>query len=115
MKITNQQIDAIVSETMRKENLRVNNEKDKLKEDTRIVAEARKYLSLIEKIPLDIRKSIYGFYDINLDKIVNAIIAAKKLTIPYKLNHSELRNKIIIASIDSKDIEELKSKLKIEI
>lgn len=115
MKITNQQINAIVSEAIRKENLRVSNENNKLREDTRIVAEARKYLSLIEKIPLDIRKSIYGSYGINLDNIVNAIIAAKKLTIPYELNYSEIRNKIIIASIDSKDIEELKSKLKIEI
>lgn len=114
MKLTNQQIDAIVNEAIGANSVAINEEKDKIRNDKKVISEAEKYMTILEKIPNDIRNIVYNLRSITKDTFIQAITSKieRKVTV---LNSNKLRNKIIIASIDSKDIEELKSKLKIEI
>lgn len=119
MKLSNDQINALVTQAQIVNNEKIKKDNDKLRAANKLSVEreAKKYVELLNKIPKDLRNSI-GLYDGNivLSNIIEKVYKIKNIKSNMQvLDHQKLKNEIIIASIDSSDLNELKSKLTIEI
>lgn len=111
MKLSNPQIRAIIDEVAKKEQVKLDADYKKAKdamtkEKTPV---AKKYFATYNALPADLRKHLSPY-----DRVTEATILHSLVTIEKKsFNRSELESKIILASIDSADLEELKMKLKL--
>lgn len=111
MKISNQQIDSLVSAILSKNREDRDNEIKLLKSDKKIIELARKYTSYLNKIPKEIRSSCY--IDKDESRFINALAESKKLKTK-TLSFDTVKNSIIIASIEVTSLDELKKKLKFD-
>jgi hypothetical protein len=116
MKLTKQQIQALAKEIHDElKQIAVDeHEKEKQKAEKEITRLTKKYVTAYKKLPKNFTKIIFGFNDylsnLDLEKhVFNKLMNEKVKPKTIKLN--EIENKIIIASIDSKDLEELKKKI----
>lgn len=115
MKLTNQQIDALVAQKAA-EFAEANKKEDK-PVDKKLVALAEKYTKLLAQIPLKILENI-GYSRISsvskkdFLRILTNLEPDKEDVKPIvRFDSNAYRNKILIASIDSKNLAELNSKL----
>jgi hypothetical protein len=104
MKLSQTQINAIVSK-IREEAHKVRNKRiDELKKDPKVNKEADKIFKQVQDIPLKIRKDIYAL-DIKRDRIVNILIDTSAA--PTVRSASDIANDIILKSIDAEDLDSL--------
>lgn len=112
MKLSNQQIEAIVNSVKAETNKKIAKEEADIKARKDVQQEAKKYFNLLQTIPAEVRKVAY--IDKNLNYLIEGVVSMKKLyPKTKKVSADELKHKIILASIDSETIEELKNKLDI--
>lgn len=120
LKLTKQQIDAIINTVSSKRDLEIKNENEILykKEENRIKEELVKFEEKYDKID----KSILKIFEMGYRNSKKEIISRFKESIfKYKkselkpINKESLRNSIILESINAKDLNELCKKLKINI
>ncbi len=113
MKLSNQQIEAIITNICSKQNLIIVAEKNAIRKDKKIISEAKKYFDILNQIPKDVR--IRTYIDKTLSQFIEYVIETRKIKPKTsEIKRSELTNKIILASIDAKSLIELKTKLNIE-
>ena len=113
MKLSNQQINAIVFELSKESALRKENEaaKDALYKDKKIISDGKKFYKKYMEIPSEISNEVF-FNSKKTEKdfiraVVNYVFKPKKC----KVTDKELRQLIIIESIDCKNIDELRKKV----
>lgn len=111
MKISGQQIDCLVMAAVAKSKEARDLEIKAIKRDKKLIALAKKYTKILNQIPKDIRVSMY--IDKEEYRFINALVEKHKLKTNI-LNFQEVKNKIIIASIEVESLEELKRKLKLD-
>lgn len=111
MKLSNPQIQAIINEVAKKEQVKLDDDYKKSKDalTKEKIPIAKKYFTMYNALPNDLRKHISPYDRVTEKSILNSLVGIEKKS----FNRSELENKIILASIDSNDLEELKKKLKI--
>ena len=111
MKLTNQQIEAVISNVREIEETKFEKEyKEKKDKETKAKAPlAKKYYQMYKSLPVELQKHFSPYDRISESSILNSLVKVEKKTFQTK----ELRNKIILASIDAASLEELKMKLKL--
>lgn len=111
MKLSNQQIDALVAMIAKKQNAKHKVENDKKIEAARKknIVQAKQLMKFYETIPKELRGAMYRNNPLNergmvdwLSKDIDTKCASK----------DEIRNEILIASIDAQTLDQLKLKLK---
>lgn len=111
MKLSNPQINAIINEVAKTEQVKLDADYKKSKEA--LVKEktpvAKKYFALYNALPADLRKHLSPYDRVTEKGILDSLVKIDKK----QYNRSELESKIILASIDANDLEELKKKLKL--
>jgi hypothetical protein len=108
MKLSNQQIDAIIETQSAKLTKQKADISSKLKDNIKLKKEAKRWAEYIAKIPDNIIPQYNKPKEESiLIKLVAEVMAINNINLPT----SDLRNKLIIASIDSKDMAELQEKL----
>ena len=107
----NTQINAIIEQVERVEQPKLTAQFKKELHDTkkRMAPIAKKYYSAFQQLPAELRKFLSPYDKVSEEKILDYLVKVDKKYFDTK----ELRSKIIIASIDSGDIEDLKKKLNI--
>lgn len=113
MKLTNQQIDAIIENVCSKNKAQREAEKEAIRNNKEVITEAKKYYALIQKIPKNIRQ--YAYIDKDLHTLIHGVIRAKKLKPTTKeIDRNQLRTNIILKSIDCSTLDDLKKKLNLK-
>lgn len=112
MKLTNQQIDALLNNVEKQKKLEYQKEYDlKVKENNiKNKKEITSLLKTYEKIPKILKDLMYYNKNLSEKTITDSLNKIEKKS----FDKSDLKNQIIIASIDSKDMEELQKKLSIK-
>lgn len=117
MKLTNQQLGAII-DTLEK-NHELNHKKQWEEKDKQneldAVEKAKKLMKIYQKLPkelIDAIKGLYGGQQLTESRLAEKI--KKRGTIP-KFERKTILNKVLIASIDCKNIEELQKKLNVKL
>ena len=113
MKLTNQQIDALVEQEAQ-----VFKEANKEKVNPvnkKLVVLANKYAKILKQIPEDVLDEFHYTRIANIDedsflKVLQNL--DEEYVKPVVFDKNAYRNKILVASIDAKDLAELNSKLK---
>lgn len=126
MKLSNQQIDSLVSkaDSKRREEIRIEQEKLKKSVEKDVKKAIEEATKILEKLPTELKeivkkhcssynnpgfKNVYGTIESNIqDK------ALKQCKLDY-LNTNQLRQDIILATIDAVDLKDLCTKLKLEL
>lgn len=113
MKLTDQEITAIACKVHNKKkeeyNKSTNIEREKQRKKHTI--EARKYVKLLNQLP----NYLTNYITRNEKSVLNAIINNQcNSIIQMKESLGDIKNDIILALIDTKDLNELKKKLKID-
>lgn len=115
MKLSNQQIDALVSRVCDKKEDGSAYEAIKLRlmKDPKNIALAKKYASAIGSIPERVRRSMY----INKTNWNDFLLHIIKPKLPHQkeVSRQDIRNKILIASIESETLDQLQKKLRIKL
>lgn len=113
MKLSNNQIRAIIDQIASKEQIKLDADYKKEKDAILKIKKplAKKYFALYSKLPLELKKLLKNYDGISESSILDSITNVKIK----RFDRNDMYNKIIIASIDSKDLDELKKKLKISI
>ena len=111
MKLSNQQIDSIVSSVIRKQRQEQEKELSAYKNNPLVLKELNKTLALVDKMPEKIKTHFKNRY--YKSDFVSWLIEDFKPSVRID-SHSDLKEKIILASIDSSTLEELKNKLGIQ-
>ena len=112
MRLTNQQVDAIIDNVCSENRSKIDAEKKAIRENKEVLKEAKKYYDLIQQIPKEVRRLSY--VDKDMRGLIEAVVGAKRLMPTTKeTKRNDLRSKIILASIDCKTLAELKTKLKL--
>lgn len=120
LKLTKQQIDAIVNTVSSKRDLEINKENEKFykEEEDRVKKHLIEFEKNYDKIDKDVLKIIEnGYYYSRKDTIERfkrSIFNPKKSKLK-PIDKEELKNSIILESINVKDLDELCKKLKINI
>lgn len=114
MKLSNQQIDAIVSTLSRKATKKYQTEIAAYRKQQREknLPKATKYLAAIKAIPLDLR--INYNTEPTIDSIINQLFDENKAPVKEFCEEST-RNKIILASIEAVDMAELEKTLNVKL
>lgn len=114
MRLTNQQIDAIMDNVCSKNRNKIEAEKKAIRASKEVQKEAKKYYDLIHQIPKEVRRLCY--LDKDMRNIIEGVVGAKRLSPSTKeIRRSDLRSEIILASVDCKTLSELSNKLKLNI
>lgn len=110
MKLTNQQIDAVVETIYSKEYKAKQILIDKKDTEARKTAlpKAKELYKIYEKIPKTVRDCLRYNSTVTIKKIIDALVKESKIK---NVSRDEIRNKVLIASIDSSTLDELKTKL----
>lgn len=116
MKLTNQQINALIPEFSKSDSIKKENAiaVEKMKRNKSVIELAKRIKRSIDLMPSEYKGS-YLSYEARrstLNQIISNIAEGKAPKKKY-LTDSDIKNKIIIASIDSKDLAELKRKIKL--
>lgn len=110
MKLTNAQAEAIVSLLRNSFNDKIHKEQAQARKCPKIISQAKKHLSALEKIPEPLRKKMY------LNKtegdFINALLPKTKLG---DFNWSDKKNKVIIEAIECENLKHLYEKLELKI
>lgn len=110
MKLSNQQIEAIVNSVKAETNKKIAKEEADIKSRKDVQQEAKKYYNLLLTIPSEVRRVAY--LDKKLNQLIEGVVSMKKLhPKTERVSAEALKDKIILASIDSATIEELKNKM----
>ena len=116
MKLTNQQLGAIIDTLEKSHEL---SHKKKLEESDKqneldAVEKAKKLMKIYQKLPKELIDAIKGLYSgqqLTESKLTEKI---KKRSVIPKFERKEILNKVLIASIDCKSIDELQRKLNLK-
>ena len=113
MKLSNEQINAIldVYEKRYKKEMNTKVEKQIAENKKQIMEQAKKYYKVLCQIPPQVRRVI------RMDRTLAEIAYSLQSELPSvngKFDRNEMRGKIILATIETETIDELKKKLKIE-
>jgi flagellar motor switch protein FliM len=114
MKLSNQQIDALlaVMEENHKAKNRKANEKSREDAKKKVQERVRRYMDVYKSVPAELRAVMYSDRNLTSQKLTERLA---KHTKSESFDESKMRNKILIASIDSATMDELKKKIKIEL
>ena len=109
MKLSKQQVEAIVCSVAEKENIKIRSEAKK--SETILRKEklplAKKYFAMYQALPTDLRKHLSPYDRVSEKSILDSLVSVDIKS----FDKDSLRRKLILASIDSKDMDELKKKL----
>ena len=111
MKLSNQELDALVGTIISIEKQKVdtfneNLQKNPSKQD---VEKSKKYYKALSSVPIAIRKKL-NYYDNPSEKdVLTVIVSFKKKT--YISHGNDLRNDIVVKSMESENLGALKKKL----
>jgi hypothetical protein len=115
MKLSNQQIEALIAKIQKENKAKILQEVEALRNDPVIIKKAEGYKQLLSKVPKDIRDcSRYSDDRDMLKKIITELVDKSKIKTK-ELYSSDLRNDILVASIESNDLKELSNKLGISL
>jgi len=110
MKLSNQQIDALVAKVQKVAEEKRDAEIKKRKNNPKIQSLANQYVAIAKKLPNDIRRL---FYMDDARDFKNTIIEhlIDKKNLPEECYSKDTKNKILIASIDANDLDQLQKAL----
>ncbi len=109
MQLKQNEIDAIVSTIVSKENETYTAKLLEAKKNKVNVSKAKKWVKSLSEIP----KQFRGNSNYNVEMILNSL--ADEQCKKFRCNNSAIRDKVTVSMLVSKDIKELYSKLKIQI
>lgn len=114
MKLSKQQIDAIVDKIKTVKTIEYKSKVEKAKKEQlkTKAPSAKKYYEIYKTLPKELINILYYRKDLS-EKIILDMISNVK--IENKFNANDFRNQIILASIDAQDLDELSKKLKINL
>lgn len=112
MKLDKQQIESLAHAIVQKSKDARHKEIDVLCKDKKTKALAKKYAAILKQIPMSIRRNVY-YLTSGEDNFLKELNKNKKPKTPL-LDFTAVKNKIVIASIESDSLEELKRKLKLD-
>lgn len=111
MRILKREVDALMSEILRTHRKENESKFQAVKKSKSVQAEAKKYFSILSKIPKNVRKKAY--LEKTVEDIAHAI--AKTKQIEQSFLYEQWESKIILTASSVKDIAELKKVLKINL
>lgn len=114
MKLSNQQIDALLAVMQQKHDAKHKeaNKKKLAEARKKVEPRAAELMKIYEKMPTEL-KEFYGSYSKpNKEQLIHRLM--KSVQYP-SFDRSEMRNRILIASIDSATMDELKRKMNINL
>lgn len=114
MKLTNQQIDALIAVCEQKHNKKnaAHNEAKQKEADKKNIGLVKEYLKIYKAIPERLKQFMYSRRPLTEKYLLDEMRGNANLV---KFDIRDFRNKILIASIDSATMVELKQKLKIDL
>jgi hypothetical protein len=114
MKLTNQEIDALVGAIQASEKAKIEKFNEELFKNPskQNVERARKHYKSFISVPAEIRAHIRHRDTVTEKDFLNAVLYPKKKT--YANRTTELRNNVILVAMQSKDIIQLKKNLNIK-
>lgn len=114
MKLTNQQIDAIVADQTTKFNKKEDSRRALLEKNNVLNNEAKRIANHLMEMDKDIRDSLLlSYYKPLTPNVILNLLVNKKFNRKH-FDTTKLRNDIILASIDVKDLAELTKKLNLK-
>lgn len=117
MKLTDRQIDALAKEISEKISSHNKKLEATLYQKPENIAKAKEYCAIVNKIPLKIRKTNSDLRDVTPRSVLRTIVYLQANNPEFKkklrkdVSHNELRRKIILATVDAKDLADLVKKL----
>lgn len=112
MKLSNQQIEAIINSIKSKEQKQIDVERKEHQSNPKFAKEAERIFVIIDKLPTSIKSHMYS--DLKSVSNITKVLAGDFEPKTKLSSSSDLRNKLILTSIDASSLEELKNKLDIE-
>jgi hypothetical protein len=115
MRLSNQQIEAILDKIEEKQSAKSEAEYKRRTEEEmkKKQALANEYYLIYKKLPLRLKSMIRGYSAVTRTFILNQLVDVQRPS--DGISRRELKNKIILASIDVKTMDELKKKLNISL
>lgn len=112
MKLSNQQVNALVEMLFDQEKERLSklNAAALKKSEMANSARIKELVRFYKTIPKDLLEAIHGYGNTIEKKLTDHFASERKIESP---NRNKIRNEILIASIDTNTLDELKSRLKI--
>lgn len=110
MKISSLQVEALVSQIIADNKREIAKERKEIQKKEKQKGIAKKYARLIAQIPQEVRRVTY-LKDYTEDYFVEKLSDYTKVKTK-ALDRNEVRNKILLASIDAQDLEQIKQNLK---
>ena len=113
MKLSNQQVDALAVEICKKNNQKIEKEKSERLKNPEVIKKAKVAFAIFSKLDDIGKKAVSPYYAKKLSDFVAAYAEEIEIKTVY-FRESDIKNKIILASIDSSSLDELKTKLNYE-